>query len=181
MANIGYARVSTADQNLDAQIDELARHGCSRVFADTASGTLNERPQLAACLDHLRDGDTLTVVRLDRLGRSVPHLVQVTNEIAERGIGFASLREAIDTTTAVGRLFFHVMAGLAQFERDLIVDRTMAGLASARARGRKGGRRAVLTGDKLTTARNLYKEGKMTVQQIAEVVGVSRASIYRAL
>ena len=140
-----------------------------------------DRPELTRILDHLRKGDTLVVWRLDRLGRSLRHLVETVNALAEREVGFQSLRESIDTNTAGGRLVFHIFAALAEFERDLIGERTRAGLAAARARGRKGGRKTVMTPEKLAVARSMYDSGEHTVAAIADVVGVSRASIYRHL
>src|SRR4051794_14204731 len=136
MALVGYARVSTTDQNPQMQLDALQGAGCVRVFEDKASGTLAERPELIAALEYLRDGDTLCVWRLDRLGRSLRHLVQVIGNLHERGIGFRSLTENIDTATPTGTLMLHLFAAFAQFERDLTVERTRAGLAAARARGR---------------------------------------------
>src|SRR5215211_5367331 len=137
---LGYARVSTADQQPQLQVDALERAGCYRVFTETASGARSDRPVLEQVLDQLRRGDTLVVWKLDRLGRSLRHLVDTVTELAERGIGFRSLQEAIDTTTPGGKLVFHVFAALAEFERDLIRERTTAGLAAARARGRHGDR-----------------------------------------
>jgi DNA invertase Pin-like site-specific DNA recombinase len=142
---LGYARVSTTDQQPRLQVDALKRAGCYRVFTETASGTCADRPTLEQVLDQLRPGDTLVVWKLDRLGRSLRHLVDTITELAERGVGFRSLQEAIDTTTPGGKLVFHVFAALAEFERDLIRERTAAGLAAARARGRHGGRPSVMT------------------------------------
>ncbi len=171
---IGDTRVSTADQNPDLQHDALAAAGCVQVFTDRASGALAKRPQLDALLDYLRHGDVLVVWRLDRLGRSVRHLTETVNTLAGRGIGFRSLTEGIDTTTPAGKLVFHIFAALGEFERDLIQERTNAGLAAARARGRKGGRRPKMTPAKLATARQLYDAKTHTVAQIGEIVGVSR-------
>jgi DNA invertase Pin-like site-specific DNA recombinase len=178
---IGYARVSTIDQNPDLQHDALTGAGCARVFTDTASGALDKRPRLDALLDYLRSGDVLVVWRLDRLGRSVRHLTETVNMLAERGVGFRSLTEGIDTTTPAGKLVFHIFAALAEFEREIIRERTNAGLAAARARGRKGGRRPKMTPGKLVTARQLYDAKAHTMEQIAEIVGVSRATLYRHL
>lgn len=178
---LGYARVSTADQDAALQQDALKAAGCYRIFTDTASGSLESRPELTKVLDQLRPGDTLVVWRLDRLGRSIRHLIDQLAGLQERGIGFRSLQEAIDTTSSGGRLVFHVFAALAEFERDLIRERTNAGLQAARARGRSGGRPALLTKDKLRTARRLYEQQEMTVEKIGEVLGVSRATVYRAL
>jgi DNA invertase Pin-like site-specific DNA recombinase len=178
---LGYARVSTTDQQPQLQVDALQHAGCYRVFTETASGARDDRPTLAQLLDQLRPGDTLVVWKLDRLGRSLRHLVDTVTDLADRGIGFRSLQEAIDTTTPGGKLVFHVFAALAEFERDLIRERTAAGLAAARARGRHGGRPSVLTGHKLEVAREMYASGQYTVAAIAEALGVSRASIYRHL
>jgi DNA invertase Pin-like site-specific DNA recombinase len=141
---LGYARVSTTDQHLQLQVDALTAAGCYRVFTETASGARADRPVLAKVLDQLRPGDTLVVWKLDRLGRSLRHLVDTITGLADQGVGFRSLQEAIDTTTPGGKLVFHVFAALAEFERDLIRERTAAGLAAARARGRNGGRPAAL-------------------------------------
>ena len=135
----GYARVSTLDQNPELQLDALSAAGCEKIFEDRASGVQSDRPGLAQALEWLREGDTLVVWRLDRLGRSLPQLVATVRELEERGFGFRSLTEGVDTTTASGTLVFHVFGALAQFERDLVRERTMAGLAAARARGRVGG------------------------------------------
>jgi len=180
---IGYARVSTEEQTLDLQVDALTEAGCSKIYTDKISGSRSDRPELAKALDYVRAGDTLAVWRLDRLGRSVRHLIEVVNDFEERGIGFKSLQETIDTTTSTGKLTFHVFAALAQFERDLIAERTRAGLEAARRRGRVGGRRTVMSQDKLKVIRDLYEDpgSKMTVQEIADTVGVSRATVYRHL
>ena len=178
---IGYARVSTDDQKADLQHDALRAAGCARWFTDTASGALDKREQLELLLDYIRPGDVLVVWRLDRLGRSVRHLTETVNTLAERGIGFRSLTEGIDTTTPAGKLVFHIFAALAEFEREIIRERTNAGLAAARARGRKGGRRPKLTPGKLATARQLYDAKDKTVGEIAEIVGVARSTLYRAL
>lgn len=182
MTDIGYARVSTWDQSTDAQIAALEQAGCERIFHETASGTKTDRPELAAALDYLRAGDTLVVWRLDRLGRSLPHLVTTVTELEKRGIGFRSIHESIDTTTTAGKLVFHIFAALAEFERNLIVDRTKAGLEAARERGAKPGRKRVLTEAQVKTVRALHKSGEHTVAEIAGIVGgVSRATVYRAL
>lgn len=178
---LGYARVSTADQDAALQIDALNRAGCYRVFVDTISGSLQQRPELDKLLDQLRPGDTLVVWRLDRLGRSIRHLIDQLQVLSDRGVGFRSLQETIDTTSPGGRLVFHVFAALAEFERDLIRERTNAGLEAARARGRTGGRPSALSGDQVRAARRMYEQKDMTVAQIGEVLGVSRTTIYRAL
>lgn len=178
---LGYARVSTTDQDAQLQHDALTAAGCYRIFTDTASGALQSRPELDKLLDQLRPGDTLVVWRLDRLGRSIRHLIDQLSELQDRGIEFRSLQENIDTSSPGGRLVFHIFASLAEFERDLIRERTNAGLAASRARGRVGGRPPRLTKDQLTTARKLYEQQELTVAQIGEVLGVSRSTIYRAL
>ena len=175
------ARVSTADQNPALQDDALRAAGCVKVFTDRASGRLDKRPELSACLSQLRRGDTLTVWRLDRLGRSVRHLIDVVTDLDAQGVGFRSLTEQIDTTTAGGRLVFHVFAGLAEFERSIISERTQAGLAAARARGRHGGRRPKLSAAQASTARKLYEAKEHTAAEIAAMFGCSRATLYRAL
>jgi len=178
---LGYARVSTSEQNPDLQVDELTAAGCWKIWTDQASGALDRRPQLDEVLEQLRPGDTLVVWRLDRLGRSLRHLIEVVTGLNERGVGFRSLRESIDTTTAGGRLVFHLFGALAQFEREIIRDRTVAGLTAARARGRVGGRPSKLTAEQRRQARKMYDARELTVQQIGQVLGVSRTSIYRAL
>lgn len=181
MALVGYVRVSTADQTADLQRDALTTAGCQRLFSDTSSGAKSERPELRAALEYLREGDTLCVWRLDRLGRSLKHLVTEVAGLQDRGVGFRSLHEVIDTTTPTGRLTFYIFAALAEFERDLIRERTVAGLTAARARGRKGGRKPSLTPKKVEVARRMYQEGDSTVAEIAKVLGVSRATVYRHL
>ena len=178
---LGYARVSTLEQNAALQHDALAAAGCWKVFTDHVSGATQARPQLDRALEQCRDGDTLVVWRLDRLGRSLRHLIEVVSDLSERGVGFRSMTEAIDTTTSGGRLIFHVFGALAQFERELVRERTLAGLKAARARGRMGGRPALMTTDKTTTAQRMYDQQELTVEQIARALGVSRSTIYRAL
>lgn len=178
---IGYARISTVDQDLALQLDALDGAGCIRVFKDKASGKLDRRPQLDACLDFLREGDTLVVWKLDRLGRSIRHLIDTVTALEGRGVGFRSITEGFDTTTPGGKLIFHVLGALAEFERNLIVERTKAGLIAARARGRKGGRPRVLTPDKVATARQLVDAGELTMARIADIVGCSTATLYRSL
>ncbi|MGB3954230.1 MAG: recombinase family protein [Brooklawnia sp.] len=178
---LGYARVSTSDQDASLQVDALKAAGCYRVFVDTVSGALEHRPEFDKVLDQLRPGDTLVVWRLDRLGRSIRHLIDQLRALDERGVGFRSLQETIDTTSSGGRLVFHVFAALAEFERDLIRERTNAGLAAARARGRTGGRPSSLSPAQIKAARRMYEQNEMTVAQIGDVLGVSRTTIYRAL
>ncbi len=173
---LGYARVSTAEQSADLQVDELTAAGCWKVWTDSASGVLDRRPQLDQVLEQLRPGDTLVVWRLDRLGRSLRHLIDVVTGLDERGVGFRSLRENIDTTTAGGRLVFHLFGALAQFEREIIRDRTIAGLAAARARGRQGGRPSKLTAEQRRQARKMYDARELTVEQIGQVSRSARCS-----
>src|SRR3954449_12897912 len=180
--DIGYARVSTGEQTLDLQLDALQKAGCGKVYRETASGAKAERPVLEEVLGYLRPGDTLVVWRLDRLGRSLKHLIEVVAALAERGIGFKSLTEQIDTTTPGGKLIFHVFGALAEFERDLTRERTHAGLAAARARGRLGGRPKKLTDTKqLDLARTLYAGGQTDIATICRTLGISRATLYRYL
>lgn len=178
---IGYARVSTLEQDEALQRDALTTAGCERIFVDKASGKLEHRPALDGMLEQLRVGDTVVVWRLDRLGRSLRNPIDVMQDLDRRSVGFVSLTESIDTTTPGGRLIFHIFGALAEFERDLIRERTMAGLAAARARGRKGGRPTVWTAEKLRIAQQMYESREHDVATIARVVGVSRASVYRAL
>jgi DNA invertase Pin-like site-specific DNA recombinase len=178
---IGYARVSTTDQDPALQIVALQAAGCERIFTDHASGTVAERPELSRALDYLRRGDVLVVWRLDRLGRSLKHLIDTIRELGERGLGFRSLTESLDTTTPTGRLMLHLLASFAEFEADLIRERTAAGLAVARAHGRRGGRPRVMTPDRVRIARELYNGRQHTVEAIAAAIGVSRATVYRAL
>ena len=177
---IGYARISTGKQDLALQLDALQAAGCERSFKDTASGALKSRPELETCLGHLRAGDTLVVWRLDRLGRSLRHLIETVAELEQREIGFKSLTEGVDTTTAAGRMTFHIFGALAEFERSLIQERTLAGLQAARARGRQGGRPRSITPDKLAAAVAM-REQKRPMHAIAAALGVSRATLYRHL
>jgi len=178
---IGYARVSTLDQNLELQRDALEKAGCERIFEDHIGGASSERPGWAKAQTALREGDTLVVWRLDRLGRSLKHLIDTVNELDARGVGFKSLNENIDTTTPGGRLVFHIFGALAEFERELIRERTHAGLAAARARGRKGGRPRKLNPRQVASARTLLQDGKHSVTEVAAMLGVSRNTLYRAL
>ena len=180
MALVGYARVSTAEQDTALQTDALRKAGCGRIFEDTVSGAKAERPGLASALAYLRDGDVLMVWRLDRLGRSLAHLIEVIGALETRGIGFRSLTEAIDTTTPGGRLIFHVFGALGQFERDLIRERTKAGLVAAAARGRRGGRKPVINSEKLQRARNHISKG-LSVREAAARLKVGKTALYTAL
>ena len=178
---IGYARISTHDQNLALQRDALTAAGCEKIFTDVASGGTAERPGLVEALAHLRSGDTLVVWRLDRLGRSLKHLIETVTALHARGVGFRSTTEGIETETSGGRLVFHLFACLAQFELELIRERTQAGLASARARGRHGGRPALMDEKKLALARRMHADPDNSAADIARALGVSRATLYRAL
>lgn len=175
---IGYARVSTRDQNLDLQRDALRAAGCDRIYEDTISGTRAKRPGLAKALDQLRDGDTLVVWKLDRLGRSVKDLLDFAGGLKDQGIGFVSLTDSIDTTTASGRFFFNVMASLAQMERELMIERTQAGLQAAREQGRIGGRKRIMTDAKIRSARKLLSQGTPP-KEVATSLGVSVPTLYR--
>lgn len=176
---IGYARVSTEDQTTDPQIDALRAHGCETIYQEHRSGKNTDRPELESCLKALRAGDTLTVWRLDRLGRNLADLVRIVTDLKARNIGFASLTESIDTTTPAGTLVFHLFASLAEFERNLIKERTHAGLKSARARGRIGGRPAKLSGKDLDMAKTLMADRNADVKEIAKRFGVHRSTLYR--
>lgn len=176
---IGYARVSTVDQNLDLQNDALSATGCGRIFSDTASGAKAQRPGLAEALQHCRRGDTLIVWKLDRLGRSLSHLVETVRDLVAKGIGFKSLQENIDTTTSGGKLIFHLFASLAEFERDIIRERTNAGLSAARARGRKGGRPKGVDEKKKRVALSLKKDPERSIKEICDIVGISRNTYYK--
>lgn len=176
---IGYARVSTEDQNLELQRDALTRAGCEEIYEEAASGKNAERPELAHCRKALRAGDTLVVWRLDRLGRSLLDLVKIVGDLEQAGIGFESLMEQIETSSAAGKLVFHVFAALAEFERSLIRERTKAGLASARARGRMGGRRPKLDEKQIREVRALLADPAISVKDIAVRYKVSRSTLYK--
>jgi DNA invertase Pin-like site-specific DNA recombinase len=181
---IGYARVSTHDQTLALQHDALEKSGCEKLFTETASGAKAERKGLEEALSYLREGDTLVVWRLDRLGRSLKHLIETLTALNDRKIGFKSLTENIDTTTSGGKLIFHIFGALAEFERDIIRERTQAGLTAARARGRKGGRpkaRALNTSKKVAMAQALYADKAYSINDICKTLNVSRATLYRYL
>ena len=178
---IGYARVSTHEQTLNLQRDALQKAGCTKLFTDTASGAKAERKGLDEALDYVRKGDTLVVWRLDRLGRSLPHLITTLTALEQRGIGFKSLTENIDTTTSGGKLIFHIFGALAEFERNLIRERTQAGLTAARERGRTGGRPKALTGRQLSIAQSLYNDKQHSIAEICQTLKISRATVYRAI
>lgn len=176
---IGYARVSTLDQRPELQLDALKAAGCTKVFVEKASGAKADRPQLQAALDYMRPGDTLVVWKLDRLARSMKQLIDVVGGLRDRDMGFRSLTEAIDTTTAAGELFFHIFGALAQFERSIIRERTNAGLKAALARGRKGGRRPTVKADDIQAALALLQDPEISVRKAAGKLGLSVATLYR--
>ena len=178
---IGYARVSTTDQHLYMQEDALKSAGCEQIYHDIASGAKTERPGLEDALAYAREGDILVVWKLDRLGRSVQHLIQTIAELNDKGIGFKSLLENIDTTTSGGKLIFHIFSALAEFERGLIQERTKAGLKAARARGRMGGRPPLLDRRQIIRMIEMYDDQKNTVAEICKIYSISRPSFYNYL
>ena len=181
---LGYARVSTRDQNPDLQIDQLRQAGCEQIFQETISGARAERPVLNSLLEQVRAGDVIVIWKLDRLGRSLRHLVDLISTLMEKGVDLKSLQDPIDTTRSQGRLVFNLFASLAEFERDLIIERTQAGLTAARARGRTGGRPKGLSKaaeKKAVAAEALYRKGDLSVNEIAENLGVSKATLYKYL
>ena len=176
---IGYARVSTHDQTLNLQRDALEKAECEKIFTDQLTGTKAERKGLTEALSHLRTGDTLVVWRLDRLGRSLRHLIDTITSLQEHGIGFKSLTENIDTTTSGGKLVFHIFGALAEFEREIIRERTQAGLTAARSRGRTGGRPKALTAKEVQILRNMAADKSLTVSDICKTLGIGRTTFYR--
>jgi DNA invertase Pin-like site-specific DNA recombinase len=176
---IGYARVSTQEQTLNLQKDALAKEGCAKIFTDTISGTKTERPGLAQALAYVRPGDTLVVWRLDRLGRSLKHLIETITTLHDRQIGFKSITENIDTTTSGGKLIFHIFGALAEFERDIIKERTLAGLLAARARGRTGGRPKTLSPKQQEMLQVLYSDKSNSITDICKTLNISRMTFYR--
>ena len=178
---IGYARVSTSDQSPVLQIDALKTAGCEKIFTERASGAQRDRPQLVATLSYIRAQDTLVVWKLDRLARSLPQLIDTVARLEAQGIGFRSLTEAIDTTTAGGKLVFHIFGALAEFERSIIRERTNAGLKAARDRGRKGGRPPALSKSDLTAAKAMLRDPAITVNEVAKRLRISPATLYRYL
>ncbi|MER3353354.1 MAG: recombinase family protein [Hoeflea sp. D1-CHI-28] len=178
---VGYARVSTQDQDPALQLDALNLADCEKVYVEKASGAQRERPELQAALGYMRGGDTLVVWRLDRLARSIKQLIETVEDLEAKGIGFRSITEAIDTTTSGGRLVFHIFAALAEFERAIIRERTSAGLAAARSRGRRGGRPPALSAEDLVQARALLRDESIPVEKVAERFGVAPSTLYRHL
>lgn len=176
---IGYARVSTRDQNPAMQTDALIAAGCERVFTETASGPRRDRPEFTAALDYLRAGDTLVVWKLDRLARSISQLVETAEGLSQREIGLRVLTQQIDTTTASGRLFFHIIGAMAEFERELTLERTQAGLATAGTLGRRGGRRPALGEAEIKRAKAMLKDPTITVEEVAHQLGVQPSTLYR--
>jgi DNA invertase Pin-like site-specific DNA recombinase len=178
---IGYARVSTLDQNLDLQIDALNQAGCKKIFQEKITGTKLKREQLQNAIDYLRAGDVLVIWKLDRLGRSLKDLLLIVNELNQKEIGLKSLHENIDTTTPTGKLIFHIFASLAEFEKDVIKERTNAGLKAARARGRVGGRPKKLTDKQLTLLKTLHQDKNTSLSDISNILGISKKTIYNYL
>jgi len=176
MTKIGYARVSTLDQNLEMQLDELQKVGCSKIFKEKAS-SVKKRPELEKCLEYLREGDTLVVWKLDRLGRTTKKLLELIDDLKDRNINLQIITLGVDTSTAAGRLFFTMMAGLAEMERELIRERTNAGLKAARARGRLGGRKKI--DQEILNRANMMYEAKMTVEDITKTLNISRSTFYK--
>lgn len=178
---IGYARVSTHDQNLDLQKDALTKIGCFRIYEEHASGAITDRPELKAVMDYLRAGDTLVVWKLDRLGRSTQHLLHIVTLLESKGIAFKSLQENIDTTTSSGKLIFHIFASLAEFERDIIRERTQAGLSAARARGRIGGRPAKLTTEQIILLKKMHADKENSLSLILSTFNIKPRTMYKYL
>jgi DNA invertase Pin-like site-specific DNA recombinase len=176
---IGYARISTQDQTLNLQQDALQKAGCSKIFTDTISGATTERKGLEQALSYVRAGDTLVVWRLDRLGRSLKHLIETITTLHDKKIGFKSITENIDTTTSGGKVIFHIFGALAEFERDIIRERTQAGLLAARARGKKGGRPKALHTNKVAMAQALYNDKSNSIADICKTLKISKATLYR--
>ena len=178
---IGYARVSTAEQNNDLQIDALQKEGCDKIFEEKASGAQRDRPELKSALEYARAGDTIVVWKLDRLARSLKQLIETVEDLEKREIGFKSITESIDTSTSGGKLIFHIFASLAEFERNIIRERTKAGLESAKARGRTGGRPSKMSEEDIQVAKTLLKNPDITAKEVAKRMGVSFATLYRLI
>ena len=176
---IGYARVSTDEQNLDLQLAHLNEAGCQQIYTDKVSGTKATRPGLTDALSHLRSGDTLVVWRLDRLGRSLRHLIDTVTDLQDKGIEFKSITETIDTRTSGGKLVFHIFGALAEFEREIIRERTKAGLTAARSRGKTGGRPKALSDKQVAMLRHLAADRNRSVNEICQTLGISRKTFYR--
>lgn len=176
---VGYARVSTHEQNLDLQMDALKQADCEEIFTDKISGSVSERPGLDRVEKYLRSGDVLVVWRLDRLGRSLKHLISYVSNLEEKGIGFHSITESINTETTSGKFMFHVFGALSEFERNLIKERTLAGLEAARARGRQGGRPVKLNAEQTELVKTLYANKKHSIQSICKMVGVGKTTLYK--
>lgn len=181
MPMVGYGRVSKEEQKLDLQLDALKVSGCTKIFTDEISGATTDRCGLSECLEYLREGDTLTVWKLDRLGRSTKHLIELIETLKDRGIGFRSLTEGIDTSTPTGMFFFHIIGALAQLERSILITRTKAGLEAARARGRKGGRPKAISIEKFNAAYRLYQDRSMPVGDICHSLGINKRTFYNYL
>ena len=177
--NIGYSRISTSDQNLELQLDELKKAGCEKIFQDVASGSKDERKGLQDAMNFARQGDCIVIWKLDRLSRSLRHLIDTVNQLKDRGVGLKVITQNLDTTTPSGNLVFHIFGALAEFERLLIKERTNAGLASARARGRVGGRPKAMDEKKIQIARSLHADGKTSISEICQTLKISRATFYR--
>lgn len=178
---IGYARVSTVEQNLELQTDALEKAGCEKIYSDTASGAKDDRKGLIEAIEFSRAGDSLVVWKLDRLGRSLKHLIETINHLHEKKVGFVSVQESIDTTTPGGKLVFHVFGALAEFERELISERTNAGLAAARARGRLGGRPRAVTERQLQIAKTMLADPNTTIKEVCQTLQISKTTLYRYL
>ncbi len=178
---IGYARISTVDQNLELQTDALEKTGCEKIFTDQASGAKDDRQGLIDAIEFCRTGDSMVVWKLDRLGRSLKHLIETINLLHEKKVGFVSVQESIDTTTSGGKLIFHVFGALAEFERELIRERTNAGLASARSRGRLGGRPRAMTDKQLRIAKIMLKDPNTTSMEVCRTLQISKTTLYRYL
>lgn len=178
---IGYSRVSTNDQSLDSQIDKLKEYGCEKIFTDVVSGAKSERKGLSDMLEYARSGDTVVVFRLDRLGRSLKDLIEIMNKFQDKGIHFKSLSENIDTSTPTGKLIFHITGAFAEFERNIIRERTKAGLESARARGKNGGRPSKINADKIQMAKSLYENKSIDITTITKQLGVCKATFYKMI
>ena len=176
---VGYCRVSTSDQNLSLQKDELKKFGCSKIYEDVASGAKSARVGLEAAIDFAREGDTLVIWKLDRLGRSLRDLIEIVNRLEQSGVSFVCITQNIDTRTPGGKLFFHIFGALAEYERELIRERTKAGLTAARARGRKGGRKPAMNEEQIEQARAMMDNPKLKIKSIIKTLGISKATLYK--